>query len=246
MRARNRTLFGITLALALALAPSARALDISDVYLVNFPLGGANTGLVNAGPDFDFAIDETTTLICAGAGVFQAVNACAGKSGYDITITQDLQTVHQNPQARGSVPSPSDPFIADSEWTATNTSGQAYDEPVLLLFTNVGLGPNPGAPLPNGYPDLQVGLDANLLDIVLFSVGGAGYFFGAVNLGLLQPDESVTFTVRYIVSSGPMPIVDNDIVMPPLKVVGASVPEPGTFVLLLAGLAGTALVGRKR
>jgi hypothetical protein len=236
------------LALA-ALASPAGALDIADVDLLSFPSGGSNTGFTNAGPDHDFATHPMTEQVCAGAGVFQAVGACMGRSGYDITIRQDLQTVHQFPQARHSSPTNADPFIADSSWTATNTSGQEYQR-VLLLFTSVNLAPFPGAINPNGYPDLEVGLDGNLLDIVRYTAGGMDYFFGAVDLGVLGPGESHRFTVRYIVSSGPMPIVDNRVVMPPLKLVAqvgpVPVPEAGALALLLTGFAGIVLAGRRR
>lgn len=237
--------------LACAFAPPALALGIGDVDYLRFPLDGANTGFTNAGPGYDHAVDPLATpFVCAGAGVFQATAtgpcASAGRTGYDLTITQSLQTVHQNPQAGGSNPTESNPFIADSLWTATNTSGGVYGAPVLLLFTNVTLADYPGGLVPGGYPNLQVGLDGNLLDIVLYSYAGTDYFFGAVDLGPLDPGESAQFTVRYIVSSGPMPIVGNDIVMPPLLVLGAVVPEPGTLALVLLGLGAVAIAGRRR
>lgn len=231
--------------LALAAAMPAAALNIGDVDLKLFPAGGSNTGFTNAGPGHDFAIDPGMKMLCTGAGVFQAVSSCAGHTGYQITIQQDLQTVHQFPQARSAQPTGAAPFIADSLWTATNTGGGAYEH-VLLLFTSVNLAPFPGAIAQNGYPDLVVGLDGNLLDIVKYTALGNDYYFGAVDLGSLAPGESRQFTVRYIVSSGPMPIVNNQVVMPPLKLLSVVVPEPGSIALLLTGLAGIALAGRAR
>jgi hypothetical protein len=47
-----------------------------------------------------------------------------------------------------------------------------------------------------------------------------------------------------------MPIVDNRVVMPPLKLVAqvgpVPVPEAGAFALLLTGFAGIVLAGRRR
>lgn len=227
------------------LATPARALNIGNVDLMLFPAGGANTGFTNAGPGHDFAIDASVETVCTGAGVFQAAGSCRDRTAYDITISQNLQTVHQFPQARGAQPTGASPFIADSLWTATNTSGVGYAQ-VLLLFTSVNLAPFPGAIAPGGYPDLVVGLDGNLLDVVQYTAMGTDYYFGAVDLGPLGPGQSRQFTVRYVVTSGPMPIVSNNVVMPPLKVLSVVVPEPGTIALLFAGLAGIALVGRTR
>jgi len=232
-------------AIVLAFAAPAGALDIGDVDLLSFPSGGANTGFTNAGPDHDFAIDPTIQQACTGAGVFQAVASCAGHTGYDITITQNLQTVHQFPQARSAQPTAANPFIADSLWTATNTSTEIYPQ-VLMLFTSVNLAPFPGAITQNGYPNLGVGLDGNLLDVVKYTAMGTDSFFGAVELGSLAPGQSRQFTVRYVVTSGPMPIVANQVVMPPLKLLSVVVPEPGTIALLAAGLAGIAVFGRAR
>jgi hypothetical protein len=237
----------LAIVLAAGIAPQASALGLSDVERLQFPLGGANTGFTNAGPDFDWAVTPENDRVCAGAaGAFNATGACMGLSSYELTITQDLQTVHQNPQARGAVPSATDPFIADSQWTITNSTATSFTDPLLLMFTSVSLEPFNGALVPAGYPDLQVGMDGNLLGIARYSVRGMDFFFGSVNVGPLDPGESVSFTVRYIVSSGPMPIVENNIVMPPLKVVAMVVPEPTTLVLLVVGFGGIAVFGRRR
>ena len=115
------------------------------------------------------------------------------------------------------------------------------------MFTNVNLTDFPGSLVPGGYPDLAVGLDGDLLEIVMYSVpGGSDYFFGAGWLGPLGIGESAPFTVRYVVASGPMPLFGSDIVMPPLSVLGLVVPEPATVLLLASGLAGLAALRRSR
>lgn len=241
------TLRFLAIVLAVGIAPQVSALGLSDVDRLQFPLGGANTGFTNAGPGFDWAVTPENDRLCAGnPGAFNATGACMGLSSYELTITQDLQTVHQNPQARGAVPSLTDPFIADSRWTITNTTATSFTDPILLMFTSVSLEPFNGALVPAGYPNLQVGMDGNLLDIVKYTAMGMDFFFGSVNVGPLDPGESASFTVRYIVSSGAMPIVGNNIVMPPLKVVAMVVPEPTTLALLVAGLGGIAAFGRRR
>lgn len=247
--ARPRVLLGLLSAVLFAIGfptPPASALGLSDVDRLQFPLGGANTGFTNSGPDFDWGVTAENRRLCAGAGAFNATGSCMGLSAYELTITQQLQTVHQNPQARGAVPSATDPFIADSLWTLTNTTSESFLDPILLMFTSVALEPFVGSLVPGGYPDLQVGMDGNLLDIARFTHAGMDFFFGSVNVGALEPGESTSFLVRSIVSSGPLPIVGNNVVMPPLKVVAMVVPEPTTLVLLVAGFGGLASFGRRR
>ncbi len=244
-----RAVLGLLLAalFVAGFSPQASALGLSDVDRLQFPLGGANTGFTNAGPGFDWAVTPEERRLCAGAaGAFNATGACMGLSSYELTLTQSLQTVHQNPQARGAVPSAVDPFIADSLWTITNSTTESFTDPILLMFTSVALEPFNGALVPAGYPNLQVGMDGNLLDIAKYTAMGMDFYFGSVNVGPLGPGDSASFTVRYIVSSGPMPIVGNNIVMPPLKVVAMVVPEPTTLVLLLAGFGGLAVFGRRQ
>jgi hypothetical protein len=216
---------------------SALALTIDDITPGFFPPGGANTGLVNPGPA-GFHSSPLDSFLCTGAGRFIAQGACSGKDAYDVSIAQALVTVHQNPQARGQTPTPSDPFIADARWTVTNTSDAAFGDQTLLMFTNVDLSDYSGSLVPGGYPDLLTGLDQGLLEIVEHSVDGTDYFYGAAPLGSLGIGESVQVTVRYIVGEGLMPIVNNQLVMPPLSVLTLSVPEPATMLLLALGLAG--------
>lgn len=232
--------------LVAGVAPPASALGLADVERLQFPMGGSNTGFTNAGPGSDWDVTPENRRLCAGAGTFNATGACMGLSAYELVLTQQLQTVHQNPQARGAVPSASDPFIADSLWTLTNMTTESFTDPLLLMFSSVALEPFLGSLVPGAYPDLQVGMDGKLLDIARYSVMGMDFFFGSVNVGGLEPGESASFLVRYVVSSGPLPIVGNNVVMPPLKVVAMVVPEPTTLVLLATGFGGLAAFGRRR
>jgi hypothetical protein len=168
---------------------------------------------------------------------------CFGKSGYELTISQQLDVILNNPQAELRVPSPSDPFIADSLWTITNTSGEDYGAPLLLLFTNVNLDDFPGSLVPGGYPDILVGLDDQFFVINKHVAGAESFFYGALLLGPLLPGESTVKRVRYVVADA-LPLSNGDLVMPPLSVLGV-VPEPTTLLLLAAGLVGAAAIRRR-
>jgi hypothetical protein len=237
----------LAVALLLGWSGSAGALTIQDINPRFFPKGGVNTGFLPLPGDFpDFQSSPNDRFLCAGDGTFIDSGVCAGKTEYDLSIVQNLMIVYQNPQARGEPsPTPADPFIADSVWTVTNNSGEDFDADLLLMFTNVNLTAFDGRLTPGPYPDLLTGLDRDLLRIVMHTAGTADYYYLAALLGPLGIGESVQITVRYVVSEGPMPIVDSDIVMPPLSVLGFVVPEPTTWLLLVLGLAGlVALRGR--
>lgn len=237
----------IMLAATLLLCSSgdAAAVTIDDVDLLLFPPGGENTGFTNRPLDSDFWTSDFDVVLCAGAGDFvpQTQGSCAEKTAYDLKVEQNLMTVHQNPQATGGVPTASDSFIADSEWIVTyNPEAEVRLGQTLFLFTNVDL--SPSSLFPGGYPDLQVGLDGNLLQIAKH---GYDFYFGAIDLGPLKPGDSTSFIVRYVVLEE-MPIVNNDIVMPPLASLGLglTVPEPSTVLLLACGLSGLVFLTRSR
>ncbi len=252
----------LALSLPLLLASAAGAITLAETNPLFFPGAGANTGfdatavqdyLADSGRSIFLDLDPGDEFLCAGNADVPfdpgASSTCADETGYELELTQTLlftqgapEFVHQNPQARGSTPSPSDPFIADSTWTVENTSGAALPDTVLL-FTNVNLANFAGNELGAAYPDLVTGTDVDLLELVRFSSGGSDFFYAAAYLPALASGESVSFTFRYLVA-GPTDLPENaegKAVMPPISAIGAVVPEPGTSLLLATGLALLAL-----
>lgn len=228
-----RGLVAALIALVSLAAGGAQALTIADLNPIYFPTSSASSGFT------------ATALQAAGLGVafdttpsneFPTAGNVSVTPQPDLEITQQLFQIYQNPQARRGSPSPtlSDPFIADSHWTVRNASGGELPD-ALLLFTGVNYA---------NYALVPVALDGDTLQIVRHTANGVEFFYGAIPLGSLAPNEEVTVTVRYIVA-GRLKQVGSQLVMPPLLVRGVVVPEPGTALLLVAGLAGLAAVRRR-
>jgi hypothetical protein len=184
------------------------------------------------GPDY-FAVSPVP---------FLSVGAAAGS---DLQLAQVLQEpFHQHPQnpagsqnpgTNGGVPtSPTEalPFVGDSLWTVTNTTGTALED-VLLLFTK--------ATAATGYPPVDVALDDEVYDVLQYESQSAGtLYFGALPLGDLAPGASTMVLVRYVVAD-PLIFDGEDYVIPPFGlsalVRGSYVPEPTTALLFMTGLA---------
>lgn len=228
----------LALCCGLASAPSARALTLAQVDLVSFQLGGA-VGLTPSafsGNPILFQSSPANLFVSAANAMFNP----------QLSIVQNLGTVHQNPQGSGGNATPGAPFIADSSWTITNTTQNSFAS-VVLLFTKVDL--------TGGYPNVPVGLDGNLIQILDHVVGTTHTYFAAMDLGPLaafDPNsnaDSTTITVRYIVG-GNLPISGGNLVMPPLSVTAVVdptiVPEPGTLLFLVSGLAALAASRTRR
>lgn len=219
------------LALAMLLAPPAVALTIGDISELYF-----------AGPaGFGFDAGDV-----AGAGFSAAFSASPGDDwidagekslGLPIRITQNLGTIHQDPEGDGETPGTGNPYIADSRWTVWNKTGRKLLAP-LLVFTVVD-------PL-DSYPDVPTGLDGDLLQILQYSSGGADYLFGVVGLPDLEDDGSVDIDVRYVVA-GPL----EDDFLPPLGLMALGtyetlVPEPDAVLLWALALAVVVGPARRR
>ncbi len=233
----------LNLALAIGLAASTAvatpitvggaggtAFQIAPIYFKGFNQFGL-TG-PGAGPDY-FATSPVPFLSVGNA------------SGVDLTLTQGLQkpayqhpqnpSNSRNPNTNGGVstaPTDAVPFVADSRWILTNTSGRGLED-VLLLFTKAS-----GA---TGYPSVDVALDDFLYDTLEYKSQTAGtLYFGALPLGDLAPGEQVSVLVRYVVADALL-LSGTNYVIPPFGfsalAKGSYVPEPTTAVLLAAGLA---------
>jgi hypothetical protein len=207
------------------------AFQIDPIYFKGFN----QFGLTGPGAEADYVATSPVPFLSAGSA-----------AGMDLTVTQSLQKPayqhpqgpvnSRNPNTNGGVPTaPTNaaPFVADSRWIITNTSGRALDD-VALLFTKAS-----GA---TGYPSVDVALDDFLYDTLEYKSQTAGtLYFGALLLGDLAPGKQISVLVRYIVAdalfvSGP------NCVIPPFGLSAlTNVPEPTTAILLVAGLAALGL-----
>lgn len=233
----------LTLTLAIGLAASTAvatpitvggaggaAFQIDPIYFKGFD----QFGLTGPGARIDYFATSPITFLSAGSA-----------AGMALTVTQSLQkpafqhpqspSYSRNPNTNGGVstaPTNAVPFVADSRWIITNTSGVALDD-VLLLFTK-----SSGA---TGYPSVDVALDDFLYDTLEYESQTAGtLYFGALPLGDLAPGKQVSVLVRYIVADALL-VSGSNYVIPPFGLSalakGSYVPEPATAMLLAAGLA---------
>jgi hypothetical protein len=175
----------------------------------------------------------------------------ANASGVDLQVTQMLQaaplqfpqqpSLSQNPLTNGgaSVPATAaQPVVADSTWTVQNTSGRTLEDVLFIITRTV-----PQA----GYPVLDVALDDNLVAVLEYTTPTSTRHYGAIPLGTLAPNETATFTMRYIVA-GNLPLIGSQCVLPQLSAAALEgydyVPEPTTAMLLALGLG--AIAARRR
>lgn len=208
------------------------SLEIDPLYFAGygvFGLSGPGTG-----PDY-FASSPVTWLSVANA------------AGVDLQVTQTLQlpaiqfpqdpNLSQNPLTNGGIPSAATaalPVVVDSTWTVRNATERTLEDILFLITRTV---PQPG------YPALDVALDDNLVGVLEYTGTTSTRHYGAIPLGDLDPGETVTFTMRYIVA-GDLPVIDSRCLLPQLAAAALEgqyyVPEPTTALLLALGFVSIA------
>jgi len=240
---------GILLAVA-ACATSAAATPIV--------VGGAGGPAVPVDPIY-FAGYGVFGLAGPGTGANYFATApvsfltVASAPGVDLQITQMLQlpaiqfpqepSLSSNPLTNGGVPTHATaalPVVVDSTWTVQNTSGRSLED-ILFLITRT---------FPQvGYPALDVALDDNLVGVLEYTGAITTRNYGAIPLGDLAPNQTATFTMRYIVA-GDLPLSGLNYVLPQLSASALEghyyVPEPTTVVLLAFGITSLAVRRRRR
>lgn len=208
------------------------SLQVDPLYFAGygvFGLSGPGTG-----PNY-FAASPVTWLSVANA------------SGVDLQVTQVLQlppiqfpqdpSLSQNPGTNGGVPSiatTAQPIVIDSMWTVRNATDRTLDDILFLITRTVPQ---------QGYPAVDVALDDNLVGVMQYTTATSSRYYGAIPLGDLDPDETVTFTMRYIVA-GNLPVIDSICLLPQLAAAALEgqyyVPEPTTALLLALGFISIA------
>ena len=122
-----------------------------------------------------------------------------------------------------------------SVWTVRNATDRTLDDILFLITRTV---PQPG------YPALDVALDDNLVGVLEFTGATSTRYYGAIPLGDLDPNETVTFTMRYIVA-GNLPVnLHSRSLLAQLAAAALEgeydVPEPTTALLVALGFVSIA------
>jgi hypothetical protein len=234
----RRSLLGLLVAGCLAFH-AAPALAASTAVLFDGPtLSGQHYGL-----------SETSKTAAQSAGISIITPTMFSVNGVIDIVDQDLGSL-----VLDSVPSA--PFETTSVWTAKNVLGSNLDGTVYLVFTTAD--PRevvlPGGNQIADHDESQVGLRIDAADgWVLLQTSAAGLgslYYPAVALGSLLANQEKQLDVRYVLNqilsfeSGAQTLVP----LPKLRIAMAFVPipEPGTALLLGAGLIGLATRARKR
>jgi hypothetical protein len=208
------------------------SLQVDPLYFAGygvFGLSGSGTGANY------FAASSVTWLSVANA------------TGVDLQVSQTLQlpaiqfpqdpSLSQNPLTNGGASAPAtaaQPVVVDSVWTVRNATDRTLDDILFLITRTVPQ---------SGYPALDVALDDNLVGVLEFTGATSTRYYGAIPLGDLDPNETVTFTMRYIVA-GNLPVIDSRCLLPQLAAAALEgeyyVPEPTTALLVALGFVSIA------
>lgn len=203
------------------------SLEVDPIYFAGYGVFGLSGP--GAGANY-FASSPVTWLSVANA------------PGVDLQVSQSLQLppiqfpqspdLSQNPGTNGgaSVPATSaQPIVVDSTWTVRNATDRTLDDILFLITRTVPQ---------QGYPALDVALDDNLVGVLEYTTATSTRYYGAIPLGDLDPNETVTFTMRYIVA-GNLPVIDSRCLLPQLSAAALEgqyyVPEPTTALLVALG-----------
>jgi len=139
-----------------------------------------------------------------------------------------------------SNPSVSNPNTAQSLWSVTDGGGSSLSNAWLVFF-----GPTTYTPTLVGI-DLPSGGRWRLVEV---SAGESGnYFYPAVFLGSLDPGDTATFLMNHIVGTA-LTRQGSNLILPQYSVgvlTGVPLPEPGSLVLLTAGITLAALLRNRK
>ncbi len=217
------------------------------------PALAASTAVVFDGPTQGgqhYGLSAASKTAAQAAGVSIITPSMFSVNGVIDIVDQDLGSLTLDEV-------PSAPFETTSVWTAQNVLGSNLDGTVYLVFTTadprtISL-PGGGTQLVD-YDESQVGLRIDAATgWVLLQTSAAGLgplYYPAIALGSLLPDQTKQLDVKYVLNQILSFASGNEtfVPLPELRIAMAfvPVPEPGTALLVAAGLIGLAARPRTR
>lgn len=223
-------------ALLVLAASAAQAVSLAQLEPVHFNgmgiRGASPTELAAFGLAPSFFAGPRDTLVSFG-------DAATGFAVPSVSIV----AVHNRPQSSGLVPTPANPYVADVRYVIETTS-----------WANSALPPLLGISRFVDYDTAEVALDVSALEgatpltVIEATNNGTQFFavqFAPLATWALRPNGTTRyneFTLRFVIG-GPMPsdLGPGCCCTPQVDLFGLAtyqVPEPGTGLLLAAGLLG--------